>query len=237
MFRIGIIITVLLTLVLCSPATAAEGQLTAQQVFDKMIHYEYDQLSKVPSITDYRCDLTETTVRPGNPQREVVDKILYFMVPMFQLQMVGDEPVFYFDQDLMLILLDSVELARDRDQTVNEIPCYSITTRPSNPAYRAYSRTYLIAKDDFRHVRTISHHASEQIDNLTTQIDYTYGDVGGETGDFKLLVKTVAETKDADNNLIATVTAEYKDYQFGVGLDVQFFTDRVGNRSPNLPQS
>jgi hypothetical protein len=228
-----LIILIALAIPLIAAPSAQSVNITAQDIFDKMIHYECDQLAVSPNVSDYQCSITETTVRPGSPERQVIDKTLFFMVPMFQLQLVGEEPVFYFDQDLMLVLLDSMELVRDNDAIIGDVPCYVIMTRPVNPAYRQYSRTYYVAQDDYRHVRTISHHASEDRDDLITQIDYTYSPVEG----FKLLTKTVALTKDENDIEIATVTDEYKDYQFSVGLSMEFFTNYVGNREPNLPQS
>lgn len=230
MHRLLILVLPLAFLMLAPPSNAA-GTLTAQQIFDKMIHYESDQLAKTPGITDYRCNITETSIQQGSHSREVTEKTLYFMTPVFQLQMVGDEPVFYFDQDLMIILLESVTLTRERDAEVNGIPCYVITTRPVDRAFAAYSRTYYVAQDDFRHVRTISHHANERYDNLTTQIEYTYGQVDKYT----LLVRTDAVTTNADGVELARTSAEYTDYEFGIGLDLQFFVERVGNRTPNVP--
>lgn len=223
-------IVIIAPLILTTQISAAE-QMTAEKIFDRMIHYEYDQLSKVPSITDYTCKVTETTIRPGNTKKEVTNKVLYFMIPMFQLQTINDEPAFYFDQDLMLMRLDSLSLKREKDAKINDVDCYVITTRQRDPAYKAYYITYYIAKDDFRRVRTISHHASDEMDNLTTTIEYTYGPVDK----FTLLISTYAETKDKNDKLIAITNAEYKDYKFGIGLDVKFFSEHVGNRKLRRP--
>jgi len=231
MYRIPAILVCVLAIFASNPASSET--ITPETIFDKMIHYEGDQLIKTPSITDFQCKLIESTVRPDAVQPEVSEKTLFFMVPVFQLQMVGEEPVFYFDQDLMLLLLDTVELNRGRDETVDGVDCYAITSTPKNPAFRTHTRTFYVAKDDYRHVRTVSHHSSEQMDNLTTQIDYTYGEVE----DFKLLSQTKAETKDENSNIVATTTAVYSDYEFGIGLTVEFFTERVGNRQPNNPQN
>ena len=184
--------------------------MTGEAIFDKMIHYESDQLAKVPSTNDYRCKLTETTVNAGSLQRGIVDKTVYFMVPMFQLQttmvepsppeygsppaepqQLIEQPVLYSDQDQELYFLDSRKLTKEKDTVINNVPCYAITLTPLNPVYKAYYATYSIAKDDFRHIRTVSHHASDTMDNLVTEIDYTYGTFNG----FNLLKETVAITK------------------------------------------
>lgn len=230
MYRIPAFLICIMVLIAAVPARSET--VSAETIFDKMIHYEGDQLSTSPSITDFQCKITESTTRPQVTDPEVKEKILYFMVPVFQLQMVGEEPVFYFDQDLMLLLLDTVELTRGRDETLNDVECYSITSTPKNPAYRTQTRTYFVAKDDYRHIRTVSHHNSDRMDNLTTQIDYVYGDFQG----CNLLAQTTAETKDVDKNLVATTTAVYSDYEFGLGLTTEFFTEKVGNRQPNNPQ-
>jgi hypothetical protein len=220
-----------LGLMLISAGAVQAETLSAQDIFDKMIHYEYDQL--LPSnISDYSGNITETSVRAGSTgTSEVTQKNLFFMVPMFQLELVGEEPVFYFDQDLMLILLDSVDLTKGADARVGDVDCYVITSQKRNPAFRKYFTTYYVAKDDFRHVQTVSHHASEEMDDLVTTITYTYG----EADVHKLLVKKVAETKDSAGNLLATTTAVYSDYTFNTGLTVEFFTNYVGNRTPTIP--
>jgi hypothetical protein len=230
MYRIPAFLVCIMVLIAAVPAHSET--VTAEAIFDKMIHYEGDQLSTSPSITDFRCKITETTTRPQVTEPEVKEKTFYFMVPVFQLQMMGEEPVFYFDQDQMLLRLVTNELTRGRDETVNDVDCYVITLTPKNPAYRSRIKTYYVAKDDYRHIRTVTHHSSDTMDNLTTQIDYVYGDFQG----CSLLAQATAETKDADGNLIATTTAVYSDYEFGLGLTTEFFTEKVGNRQPNNPQ-
>jgi hypothetical protein len=225
------IVILALGILLIGGGVAQSETLSAQDIFDKMIHYEYDQLSP-SNIADYSSKITETSVRGGTGvSSEVIEKTQYYMVPMFQLELVGNEPVFYFDQDLMLILLDSVDLIKQGDTRVGDVDCYVIISQKRNPAFRKYFTTYYVAKDDFRHVQTISHHASEAADDLVTTISYTYGDVQGH----KLLQKKVAETKDANGNLLATTTAVYSDYSFSLGLTVEFFTNYVGNRTPTIP--
>jgi hypothetical protein len=85
--------------------------------------------------------------------------------------------------------------------------------------------------DDFRHLRTIAEHANRTYDNLNTVIDYTYDTFE----EFTLLSKTVSETRDANSNVLATVTTEYSNYEFGLGLTIDFFSGYLQDSSPNLP--
>ncbi len=204
------------------PAEGAQA-LSAIEIFDGMIHYENDQLDSHPSIEDYHCILTETTVRSGSSVRTIMEKDLYFMVPTFQLQLIDDKPAFYFDDTLLIVLLGSVELRRERDATIDDVDCYVIRTTPLDEAFRKYNRLYFVSMEDFRHVRTVSHHATNEYDDLTTEINYTYGEVGP----FTLLIETSAETTDREDNPLATVTTTYTDYEFDVGLDFEWFLDNV----------
>ncbi|MCK4719882.1 hypothetical protein KAU08_04445, partial [bacterium] len=69
-------------------------------------------------------------------------------------------------------------------------------------------------------------------DNLTTVINYTY-----ETfGIFNLLSQTVSEIRDENDNPLATVTTDYTDYEFGIGLSIDFFTNYLEGTNPTIPQ-
>jgi len=215
--------------ILFGAQTADADQLSAIEIYDGMIHYEGDQLLQSPSIDDYKCHITETTVRTGVEARQIIEKELYFMEPTFQLQLIDDEPVFYFDDDLMIVYLESVDLSRERDAEIDGVDCYAIRSTPKDPAFSRYNRIYYVAREDFRHVRTIATHSTRDYDNLTTTINYTYASVE----DFVLLTQTISETKDENNNTIATVTTEYTDYEFGLGLDIEWFASRVEGWRPN----
>ena len=230
MSRIPLFILAALLLLLAKIPVAAD-ELTALDIFDGMIHYESDQLTTTPSTRDYHCDILETTIRTSVSARVIVDKDLYFMVPTFQLQLIRDEPAFYFDDDLLIVLLESIDLQKLRDAVVNEIPCYVIQSVPRDPAFARYNRMYYVAKDDFRHVRTEAEHATREYDNLNSTIDYTYD----QFGNFNLLSKTVSETRDENSNVLATVTTEYMNYEFGLGLTIDFFAGYLENSSPNIP--
>jgi hypothetical protein len=220
---------ILMFAMLSLPASAVE--LTALDIFDGMIHYENDQLSKDPQIQDFHCVITETTAREAITHPEVIIKDYYFMVPTFQLQLIDDQAAFYFDDDLLIVLLESVDLVRERDAEIDDIPCYVIRSVPKDPAFSRYNRTYYVAQDDFRHIRTVSEHSTRELDNLNTVINYTYGTFG----EFVLMSGTTSETLDENDNLLATVTTVYSDYEFGVGLDLEFFTAYVEGRTPNAP--
>ncbi len=230
MSRITAVLTMFMLMTLISMPVGAD-QLSAIEIFDGMIHYEGDQLYKKPAINDYRCHITETTARTGISAREIIEKDLYFMVPTFQLQLIDNKPAFYFDDDLLIVLLESVELERKNNQTIDEVECYQIRTIPKDPAYNRYNRTYFVAVDDFRHVRTIAHHSTREFDDLTTTIDYSYGQIE----DFIMLTGTVARTSDENDNVLATVTTEYAHYEFGLGLDMEFFMNYVGDTEPQIP--
>lgn len=226
MNRIPVILMITMLMFLGAGRASAE-ELTAMMIFDYMIHYESDQLTNSPSIEDYHCKVTQATQRTGISVSESVVKDLFFMVPTFQLYVVDGEPMGYFDDDMLMVLLETNELTRERDQTINGIACYGVKTVPIDPAFAQYSRTYFVARDDFRHVRTVSHHANAHYDHLYTTIDYEYEMVD----DFLLLSRTVAETKDENENVLAVITSTYSDYDFGLNLDLQFFKDildRVG---------
>jgi hypothetical protein len=228
-FPAVIILTILAILISARTAVAQQGQLSAIDIYDGMIHYEGDQLLQSQSIDDYHCTVIETTVRTGVEAREIVRKDLYFMEPTFQLQMIDGEPAFYFDDDLMIVFLESVDLTRERDTRIDDVDCYAIRSTPKDPAFSRYNRIYYVAKDDFRHVRTVAYHSTREYDNLTTTINYTYA----PQEDFVLLSQTDSETKDENGNVLATVTTEYTDYEFGLGLDIEWFASRVEEWRPN----
>jgi hypothetical protein len=230
MLKIPIFFAIIL-LILMINVPAKSEELAAMDIFDAMIHYDADQLSGSASIRDYHCRLVETTIKNSGSTSEIVEKDLYFMVPTFQLQLVADQPVFYFDDDLLIVLLESVNLQKLRDTVINDIPCYVIQTVPKDPAFTQYNRIYYVAKDDFRHVRTVAEHATLQYDNLSTVIDYTYDNFEG----FVMLSRTVTETCDENDNLLANITTDYVDYEFGTGLTVDFFINILQNTDPHIP--
>jgi hypothetical protein len=129
----------------------------------------------------------------------------------------------------MIVFLESVDLTREREARINDVDCYAIRSTPKDPAFAQYNRLYYVARDDFRHVRTVATHSTREYDNLSTTIDYTYA----PAGDFILLSQTVAETKDNDGNVLATVTTDYTDYEFALGLDIEWFASRVEDWRPN----
>ncbi len=231
MTRLMAFVSVFLVIVAGAASGAGAPQLSALEIFDGMIHYEGDQLAADPGINDYRCKLAETTVRAGVDAKEILEKDLYFMEPVTQMQLIEDQPAFYFNDNLLVVLLESVDLVRQRDAEVNDIACYVIRTTPRDPAFAQYNRTYYVAKDDFRHVRTLATHATREFENLNTTISYTYG----PADKFILLLETVAEAKDPDGNLLATTTTAYTDYEFGLGLDNEFFANYVEGKTPNVP--
>lgn len=230
MNRITVFPIIILLLLMAATPSGADD-LSAIDIFDGMIHYESDQLTTTATTRDYFCAITETTVRTGVGAREIIDKEFYFMVPTIQLQLIGGKPVFYFDDNLLIVLLESVELQKLRDAEIDGVNCYVIKSIPKDPAFARYNRTYYVAQDDFRHVRTIAEHATYELDFIHTIIDYTYDRIG----DFILLSHTVAETLDINDNSIATVTTDYTNYQFGLGLSQQFFTDLLEDKDISVP--
>jgi len=217
--------------VLLSAFPAGADELTAIDIFDGMIHYENDQLYSSLDIRDYSCNVMEVTRRTSVGTREIVEKTLYFMTPTVQLQLIDDQAVFYFDDDLLIVLLESVELERLGDTEIDDVECYAIRSTPLDPAFARYNRVYYVAKDDFRHVRTVANHATRDFDNLETEINYTYDEVG----QFVMLAETIAETYDDNDNLLATVTTTYSEYEFGLGLNMDFFIQYVEDVSVNPP--
>ncbi len=228
MSRIPIIASLVMLALFCAMPADAD-RLSAIEIYDGMIHYESDQLATSPNINDYHCKVTEITTRTAVDTNDVVEKDLYFMAPTFQLQMVDDEPMYYFDDDLMIVFLESMELERERDAEIDGVACYVIRTTPKDPAFAMYNRLYYIAQEDFRKVRTVATHSTRQYENLVTTINYTYGQVDG----FTLLIGTTSEVRDANGNLIATVRTEYTDYEFGLGLDIEFFSEKLAGWRPN----
>jgi len=221
-----------MTLLLLMPAAQAE-KLTAESIFDKVIHYEADQLATVPSVNDFKCTMKQTTVQPGVAEATTKEETMFFMKPVFQLYMIGDKTIGYQDQDTLLVLLDQNQLSRERDAKVEDIDCYVISLKPNHPAYKSRVVAYYVAKDDFRTVRIIRHYADDKFDDLVKQIDYKYGPVDR----FKLPIRMIAEFKDPSGKLMATTTVEYTDYKFNIGLTVQFFFEHSTKNQPNIPES
>lgn len=230
MTRISMFLTLIIVLMMLMVPAGAD-ELSAIDIFDGMIYYESDQLTTTPSIRDYECLITMTSVRAGGRTQEIVEKSLYFMVPTFQLQLFDDKPVFYFDHDLLIVLLESHELIRLRDEVIEDVPCYAIRLTPLDPAFVQFNKTYYVAQDDFRHIRTVVKESDYQYDNLSTIINYTYEIVGI----FNLLSRTVSEIRNEDDNQLATVTTVYTDYEFGIGLDINFFINYLEGTDPSLP--
>jgi hypothetical protein len=229
MKNILIFLLPVILLLLVTPPAWSEA-LSAEQIYDKLVHYESDQLATVPSITDYTCTLTESETRPGIPDKQTMVKTIYFMIPVYQLQMLGDEPVFFFDQSSMLLLLENYILVKDHDAKIGDVDCWVITLKPKNPAFKTRLQTYYVAKEDSRLVRFINHHPTDQYDDVLTIWNYTYG----PAGQFKLRVSVTSETKDLKGNLLSSTVGKYTDYKFNIGLDYKFFADKIENRRPIL---
>jgi len=228
MARVAVILMVLFfVLLVAHPANA--DQLSAQEIFEGMIYYENDQLDKDPGASDFHCKVTQTLQRTGSRTVEVMEKDYYFMVPIFQLHLLDDEPIFYYDSDLLVVTLESSELQRMRDEELNGVDCYVIRSTPVDLVYARFSTIYYVAKDDYRHVRTVKHGSSSEADDITTVLDYAYQAVGPYT----FLEQTIAQTSDAEGNPLHTVTAVYSDYEFDVGLDLAFFADYLDKYRPN----
>jgi hypothetical protein len=226
-------ITVLSILLISVCAVAQEQPRTATDIFEGMIYYENDQLEGNPRIDDYHCTKTETTVRSGSPIQEIVTKDIFFMVPGYYLELIGEEPVFYRDVSDIGNHLYVVDLNRLRDTKIGDIDCYVIQMVPKDAAFRTYTKTYYVAQEDFRKVRTVSINANDELDDLTTEINYTYGEING----FMLLTGEIAAWSDNEGNVVATVTTEYTDYEFGIGLDEQFFASYRESHSINPPMT
>ncbi len=217
------IIAVMLLLALVSSSPAVADDLTAQEIFEGMIYYENDQLVAQPDISDYHCTVTQTVTRAGARITEEMVKDIYFMIPAFQLHFIDGTPAYYFDNDAILVTLESMELDRLRDATNNDVDCYVLMATPTDPAFARFNTTYYVAKDDFRHVMTVKFGSSDQLDTTTTTLNYTYG----PAGPFQLTQRILAETFNEEGALIHTVDAVYTDYEFGLGLDIEFFINPI----------
>jgi len=220
MNRISVFTMAVVAVILFATAVSAQAdRLTALEIFEGMIYYENDQLETNPRITDYYCIKTETMVRTRSATQEIVVKDIYFMVPGYYLEMIGENPAFYRDVTDVGNHLMIVDLGKLRDERVNGIDCYVIQMAPKDPAYKKYVKTYYVAKDDFRKIKTVSLNANDEMDDLKTEITYSYGEFDG----FRLLSGEEAVWTDKDGNTLATVTTVYSDYEFNVGLDDKFF--------------
>jgi len=229
MTRLLVFISVFFVMVAGTASGAGAPQLSALEIFDGMIHYECDQLAKEPNTSDYHCKVTQTVEKAGTRTMETVEKDLYFMIPIYQLHISDGKPVYYVDDDLLVITLEGNELRRERDVKIDGVDCYAIRTTPVDPAFSRFNVIYCVAKDDFRHVRTTKHGSSSELDNTITTSDYTYGPAGS----FTLLQKTVAVTTDTEGTVLHTVTAEYTDYEFNIGLTLEFFAEWLADWRPN----
>ena len=225
------LISILCFVLLISPAGAE--RLNALEIFEGMFYYENDQLDSVSGINDYTCMKTETTVMAGSPSRSIVDKELFYMVPGFYIQLIDGNPAFYMDVAEMASRLQFVQVERLRDAEIDGVDCYVIRMEPNDPAYSMYTKTYYVSQEDFRKVRTISVNANDEYDNMTTEINYTYGEVDR----FLLILEETAVWHGENGNEIATVTSEYTDYEFGVGLTEEFFASHRENRDIVPPQT
>ena len=228
MKRITYLLAVLLLLIGSMPSMADE--LTAQEIFEGMIYYENDQLESNTDYTDYHCRVVQTKETTGVRATESLEKDLYFMVPAYQLHMIGGTPAYYFDSDAIIITLESLDMERLRDATINDVDCYVIRGTPKDPAFARFNTTYYVAKDDFRHVRTVKLGSNDEYDSTTTVLDYTYG----PEGPCNMVQNIVATTSTPDGNVIYTVNAVYSDYEYNIGLDVEFFLSAFeGEGQPN----
>jgi len=229
MIRITVLFMVPLLLMVAALPVSAD-QLTAQEIFEGMVYYENDQLESQPDTTDYHCTVIQTISRPGIRVTESIAKDLYFMVPVFQLHMIDEVPAYYFDSDAIIITLESMDIERLRDATVGEIECYVIKATPRDLAFARFNTTYYVAMDNFRHVYTEKYGSNNQYDLTITKLDYTYG----TEGPFTLVQNILAETKDPEGNVLFAVEAVYSDYEFNVGLDLEFFISAFeGESHPN----
>jgi hypothetical protein len=188
-----------------------------------MIYYENDQLATQPDISDYHCTVTQTITRAGTRITEEMVKDIYFMLPAYQIHLIDDTPAYYFDNDAILVTLESMDLERHRDATTDGVDCYVLKATPLDAAFARFHTMYYVAKDDFRHVMTVKLGSSDELDITTTTLSYTYG----PAGPFQLTQRILAETFDEQGTLIHTVDAVYSDYEFGLGLDVEFFINPI----------
>jgi len=192
--------------------------LTAQDIFEGMIYYENDQL-EAAGINDYHCTCTQTIVFPGSRAMQVMEKDVYFMVPVYQLDMYDGKPAHIFEPDAIITTLEIQTLERLRDTKIGDVDCYVIRLTPFEAAFVRFPSTHYVAKDDFRKIRTLNYGSTDEFDRVLKTLDYTYSEVNG-----MMLLKTIAvKTEDEEGNLLHTVTAEYTDYEFDTGLTEQFF--------------
>jgi len=188
--------------------------LTAQDIFEGMVYYENDQL-EAAGLNDYHCICTQT----GSRAMQVLEKDVYFMVPVYQLHMYDGKPAYIFEPDAIITTLEIQTLDRLRDTKIGDVDCYVIRLTPFEAAFERYPSTHYVAKDDFRKIRTLNYASTDELDRVLKILDYTYSEVNG----MMLLKTTVVKTEDEEGNLIHTVTAEYTDYEFDTGLTEQFF--------------
>jgi len=216
----------LLALTVCLPVFGDE--FTAQDIFEGMIYYDNDQLEG-SNVHDYHCVVTQTIEVPGSRTLQVMVKDVYFMVPMYQLDLYDDEPAHIFEPDALITTLEIQELERLRDTSIDDVDCFVIRLTPRDAAFQRFPSTYYLEKDDFRKIRTVNFGTSADFDRVRKVLDYTYAEVE----DFMLLDTIVALTEDPDGMLLHTVTAVYTDYEFDIGLTEEFFRQYTGDITVN----
>ncbi len=229
MYRLIFPILVLLIITATGYPSYADD-ITAQEIFESMIYYDSDQLETRPGTTNYHCTIIQKKERVGSGTYEIMEKEYYFMTPAYSIDFYDETPAHYYDPDGILATLETQQLDKLRDETINSVDCYVIRLTPKDPIYRDFPSTYYVAKDDFRHVRTVNHSSIPEYLNVIKTLDYRYTEVE----DFTLITEIVVNINDVEGNLLYTVTAAYVDYEFNVdGIDLEFFLENSGDMTVN----
>ncbi len=199
-------------------AGIADERVTAEVILDGMTHFEADQ-----GLKDYKAgilEITEETSRPGVVQ---VEKEIYFMAPNVLLTMVNGEPKSYSDDKSFQVFLSMMDLERKDDEEIRGEACFVVVATPRDPALKKYTKTYYVAKSDFRKIRIVSVRSEMSIQFVTYIIDFNYNDFADGGKKYSLVKSSEAVAHDGDGVELLTQTNLFRDYEFNIGLTQKFF--------------
>jgi hypothetical protein len=220
MFRFTVILTFLLGCTYAFAGNIADSRITAEVILDGMTHFDADQRLK-----DYRVDILEITRETGRPEITQREKQLYFMAPNIYLTMVGERPESLSNDASFMLLLSEYELVRGPDEEIGEEKCFKVVATPRQSAYKKYTKTYFVSKDDYRKLRIVSIRSEMEYEFIRYQIDFFYDEYSDGQDVYHLVNRSEVTAYDNKGDQLLEQSNAYSNYEFDIGLTQKFFED------------
>jgi len=198
-------------------STADRASLTPALVLANMIYFEFAQ-----GVIDYQVEVIETETDLRSDAKTTTRKQIYFLSPATTLTLQDGKALNMLSAELFGRFLDGVDLAFEKDEVVNGIPCYVVRVNPKEGAFKDNAKYYYLAQDDFRKIRI----RAIKSDSIQQKKYWFINDFTYRTTDegFLLLSSTQARLETWEQIAITATQATFQKYAINRGLDASFFT-------------